>query len=154
GALGLTGCVANPQPGLSGPERTVAAVLYGKPLDLHVIAPAQATAVAPLVLYVSGDGGWFGAAVDMFHVIGDAGYYAVGFSARTFLRLDRPNGRVETPEQLAVEYQQILGTSREALHLPAETPVILSGWSRGAAFAVLVGTVAKGPMHLQGVMAI
>ena len=152
--LGVMGCVANPHPGLAGPPRTVSAMLYGKPLELHVSAPPQTTTTAPLVLYVSGDGGWFGAAVDMFHVIANAGYNAVGFSARTFLRLDRPNGRVASPEQLAVEYQEILGISREALNLPAETPVILSGWSRGAAFAVLVGSAPKVPMHLQGVVAI
>jgi hypothetical protein len=153
-ALGLTGCVVNPHPAVNGSERTVSARLYGKPLELHLSAPAQTTSGKPLVLYVSGDGGWFGAAVDMFRVIADAGYNAVGFSARTFLRLDRPNGRVASPEQLAVEYQEILGTSREVLHLPVETPVILSGWSRGAAFAVLVGTAPKVPMHLQGVVAI
>jgi hypothetical protein len=107
-----------------------------------------------LVLYVSGDGGWFGAAVDMFHVIADSGYFAVGFSAKTFLKLERPDGRLAGPEQLASEYDEILTTSRAALHLPAETPVILSGWSRGAAFAVLVGTSANGPRHLQGVVAI
>ena len=53
--------------------------------DLHLAVPAHPRAPDVLVLYASGDGGWFGAAVDMFRAVGDAGFYAVGLSSRTLL---------------------------------------------------------------------
>lgn len=153
-AISLAGCALNPHPVAAVHERTVSALLHGKTLELHLAAPGAAVAAQPLVLYVSGDGGWFGAAVDMFQVIARAGYNAVGFSARTFLRLERPGGRLSSPEQLASEYDAILTETRTALNLPPETPVVLSGWSRGAAFAILVGTARNAPSHLHGIVAI
>ena len=45
-----------------------------------------------LVLYASGDGGWFGAAVDMFTAIAANGFYAVGLSSRSLLHHKRSGG--------------------------------------------------------------
>ena len=69
----------------------------------------------------TGDGGWFGAAVDMFRQIGQAGYVAVGFSSRAFLKIERPRGALVSAAQLAVEYEQILMHARGALGLDATT---------------------------------
>ena len=60
------------------------------------------------MLYASGDGGWFGAAVDMFRAVGDAGFYAVGLSSRTLLHLKQPGGQPLTVAELAEDYQVIL----------------------------------------------
>jgi hypothetical protein len=153
--LTTTGCALNPRPvEPAGVERSASVILHGKALDLHLSAPLGGPTVDALVLYASGDGGWFGAAVDMFHRIGGAGYYTVGFSAKAFLKIDR---RPDTPmnaEQLAAEYVQILDTARRDLHLQPGTEVILTGWSRGAAFAVLAASAQGAPRGLRGVLAI
>lgn len=151
--VSLAGCALNPHRTSGVHEQKVSATLHGKALDLH-LAAADAAAPRPLVLYASGDGGWFGAAVDMFDAIARDGYNVVGFSARTFLRLERPGGRLSNPEQLASEYDAILTETRRALHLPSETPIVLSGWSRGAAFAILVATARNAPSHVRGVVSI
>lgn len=127
--------------------------LHGKPLDLHLSRPSVPAAADTVVLYASGDGGWFGAAVDMFHTIGQAGYYAVGFSSRAFLRIQRPRGALDA-RQLADEYEQILAEARRALHLDPSTRAILTGWSRGAAFAVIVGSEPIERHELRGIVAI
>lgn len=63
-------------------ELSSSVLLHGKPLELHLSVPQQPVADGVVVPYASGDGGWFGTAVDMFRLIGRAGCYAVGFSAR------------------------------------------------------------------------
>src|SRR4030095_5803547 len=102
-----------------------------------------------LVLYASGDGGWFGAAVDMFHVIGDAGFYAVGLSSRTLLP-QPPGGQPLAIADISEDYQAILVQASEVLHLPPQRRAILTGWSRGASLAVLVGGARHAPSNLAG----
>ncbi len=156
--LATTGCTTNPRPVapaiLPAVERSSAVILHGKSLDLHLSAPQGGPTANALVLYASGDGGWFGAAVDMFHRIGGAGYYTVGFSAKAFLKIDRQPDTPMNPEQLAAEYEQILDTARRELRLQSGTEVILTGWSRGAAFAVLAASAQGAPRGVRGVLAI
>jgi len=156
--LTTTGCTSNPRPVepaiLPAVERSAVAMLHGKALDLHLSAPQGGPTADALVLYASGDGGWFGAAVDMFHRIGGAGYYTVGFSAKAFLKIDRRPDTPMNPEQLAAEYAQILDTARRELRLQPGTNVVLTGWSRGAAFAVLAASAQGAPRGIRGVLAI
>ena len=107
--LVLTGCSANQQPRtpatVAGREFTSSVLLHGKPLELHVSAPRMPAAPDVVLVYASGDGGWFGAAVDMFRQIADAGYAVVGFSSRSFLKIERPRGALVSAAQLADEYR-------------------------------------------------
>jgi Bacterial virulence protein (VirJ) len=128
--------------------------LEGKPFDLHVASPSRPIAPDVLVLYASGDGGWFGSAVDMFQQIVGDGYYAVGFSSRTFLNVQRPAGEATTVDRLVDDYQRIIVQARLTLALPASTRTVLTGWSRGAAFAVLVASDVRARPDLLGVVAI
>ncbi len=152
-AGGCTSTLRAPETGLAGPSWVVRQPLHGHTLDLHLIRPSRTPAPAVLVLYASGDGGWFGTAVDMFKSIGAFGYPAVGFSSRTLLSL-APRSASMTVEQLAEDYRQILDTARTALDLPASTPALLTGWSRGAAFAVLVAGDRRQRDGIEGVIAI
>jgi hypothetical protein len=133
---------------------TTTVFLHGQPLELHLSSPVRPAAPGVLVLYASGDGGWFGTAVDMFRRVADAGYPAVGFSSRSFLRLQRPRGAPLDAGQLAVEYEQIVARARTALGLNGAARTVLSGWSRGAAFAVLVGSEPTVGDNVIGVVAI
>ena len=134
-------------------ETLTIATLHGKPLELHLAQPAHA-AGTPLVLYASGDGGWFGAAVDMWRQIARDGYVTMGFSARAFLKIERPRGSVMSPAQIAREYESLIEQTRRLVGISADTPVILTGWSRGAAFAVLVSSEPPLDKDVLGVVAI
>jgi type IV secretory pathway VirJ component len=137
-------------------ESTTSVSLHGKPLVLHLAAPAARGSAPPvaLVLYASGDGGWFGTAVQMFRSLAAAGQPAVGLSSRAFLKIERPGRARLSPEQLRLDYAVILDRARQALHLPPQTPAILTGWSRGAAFAVLAAADTHGAAAPAGVVAI
>ncbi len=161
--LTVTACSVLPHPRTSADaptrEFTTTVVLHGKSLDLHVSTPLASTLqAAPLpdvvVLYASGDGGWFGAAKEMFRDIADAGYPVVGFSSRAFLRIERPRGALVSAAQLAAEYALIVAQARVALGLGDSTRVVLAGWSRGAAFSVLAGSEPPMRRDVQGVIAI
>jgi hypothetical protein len=61
--------------------------MHGSSLELHLAHPGEVHPPNLLVLYASGDGGWFGAAVKMFEDLTQLGYPAVGFSARSYKKL-------------------------------------------------------------------
>ena len=158
-ALLPTACSLLPRPQTAetpeGRAFTTSVSLHGKPLELHVSKPRTPVAPGMAVLYASGDGGWFGAAVDMFQQIADAGYPVVGFSSRAFLKIERPRGApLVSATQLAAEYNDITAQARIALGLDDSSRVVLTGWSRGAAFSVLVASEPKEQEHLLGVVAI
>lgn len=152
----MTAC-AMIAPALQGPPagvatRTTTMSLHGSPFDLHFAQPLAAPP-RTLVVYASGDGGWYGTAIEMFRTIAAAGYPVVGFSSRAFLRLERPSHAALNPRQLAADYDAIVSRTRAAFSLAPDAPVILTGWSRGAGFAALAGTEAGLP-HVRGIVAI
>ena len=128
-------------------------MLHGTALELHLAVPS-ALASETVVVYATGDGGWFGAAVDMFQAIAGRGYRTAGFSSRAFLRIERPPHAALNARQLAADYATILTRARLALGVPAEAPVILAGWSRGAALAAIAGSEPDLRPHPRGVVAI
>ncbi len=142
------------QPAAAISESRTIATLHGRSLELHLARPTATAGHGPIVIYASGDGGWFGTAVDMWRQIARDGYVAVGFSSRAFLKIERPRGSVMDPAQIAREYASLFEQARRVLGLSADTPVILTGWSRGASFAVLVGSEPLLQREVQGVVAI
>jgi hypothetical protein len=156
--LGLTGCAhgSTPRAAPARPARewSTTVPLHGKPLEIHLAAPGSPAIDQVVVLYASGDGGWLGAAVDMFHQIAKAGYYTIGFSSRAFLKIERSGATLTTTAQLAAEYAQILSRGRTNLGLDPAGRAILTGWSRGAAFAVLAASEPAARRGILGVVAI
>ena len=128
--------------------------LHGSALELHIATPVSNSPPASFVLYASGDGGWFGAAVDMFRTIAARGHPTVGFSSRAFLKLERPAHAALNARQLAADYAAILSEGRRALRLPPGTAAILTGWSRGAALATIAASETTLIGQTRGVVAI
>ena len=149
------GCA--PRPVLPDGERihefTSEALLHGSALRLH-LAAASATAARPLVVYGSGDGGWFGAAVGMFDLIAAEGYPAAGFSTRALLKIEQGRHTSLSGEQVAESYHAILDAARRDLGLPAGTPTVLTGWSRGASLAVVAASGPDVDPAVTGIVAI
>jgi hypothetical protein len=129
-------------------------ILHGLPLDLH-LSDLGAHPLRPvLVLYASGDGGWYGEAVGMFEEISAFGYPTVGFSSRSYMKILSRSQEPVTLEELIKDYQLIIEEAKKSLNLPRDTKTVLSGWSRGAAFSVLVGADKSSEQGLLGVLAI
>jgi Bacterial virulence protein (VirJ) len=158
-AIGATaGCAVvsttlHPAPPRDFRRFSTVVMLHGTSMTLHLALPSTPVSET-VVVYATGDGGWFGAAVDMFQFIAAQGYRTAGFSSRAFLRIARPPHATLDPRQLAADYAAILADARLALGVPPETRVILAGWSRGAAFAAIAGSEPFLLPQTRGVVAI
>ena len=108
GLLGVTlasGCATTlsngASRGLPVRERSTDVVLDGETLTLHLALPVTAPdSSAPMVIFGSGDGGWFGTAVGMFRAIAGTGRRTAGFSMRTFMDIEHRRGRPLTAARL------------------------------------------------------
>jgi hypothetical protein len=129
--------------------------LEGEPLTLHLALPmTTASASTPLVLYGSGDGGWFGTAVGMFRAIARGGRPTAGFSTRAFMKIEHRRDHPLNVTRLVDAYQHVIGDARRQLGLAADAPVVLAGWSRGAALGVLVASSDESAPGVAGVVAV
>ena len=129
--------------------------LHDEALTLHLASPrTPLSASTPLVLYASGDGGWFGAAVGMFQTIAGRGLPIVGFSTKAFMRIERRSSAPLNVAHVVEGYQRILDATRAQLRLPPDAPVVLTGWSRGAALAVLVASSREVDPRVIGLVAV
>lgn len=127
--------------------------LHGHDLDVRLSMPGDPRADRRMMLlYATGDAGWFGKDLAIFTQVARWGYPAAGFSAREYVHhLGADQIR---PIDVADDFRAIIGAAEGAFHLPADTRVVLVGKSRGAGLAI----AAAGPPELRplldGVLAV
>jgi fermentation-respiration switch protein FrsA (DUF1100 family) len=126
--------------------------LHDHSLTIHLSAGRQHT--SPLILYATGDAGWWGKDKDIFKRISPWGYPAAGFSAREYVHHLGSSTDVVLRGELAADYAAIIGAAETALDLPAATRVVFIGKSRGAGLAVAAAGHPRIRETLQGVLAI
>jgi hypothetical protein len=156
---GSGGCGAALSAKPAGPtaprEFSTQIAVHDEALTLHLSSPRTPAADrVPLVLYASGDGGWFGAAVGMFHTIAGTGLPVVGFSTKAFMRIERRWSRPLRVAHIAEGYQEIIDAARVQLRVPRDCPVVLTGWSRGASLGLLVASSREVDPGVIGLVAI
>jgi hypothetical protein len=136
-------------------EFSAQVAVHDEALTLHLSSPqTPLSASTPLVLYASGDGGWFGAAVGMFRTIGSSGLPTVGFSTKELLRIEHRWSKPLSVAHVAEGYQCIIDGARAQLRLPPDAPVVLTGWSRGASLGVLVASSREVDPRVIGMVAV
>jgi hypothetical protein len=130
--------------------------LYDHPLLLRLSKPAQAQAGDVLIVYATGDGGWEGLAGDIYDWLSGWNYPVVGFSSREYLRdlAYVSDSATTTPRRLVSDYRSIIGFAESRMELPASTPVILVGLSRGAGLSVVAAGQGELNAQLAGLLAI
>ena len=126
--------------------------LHGHGLRLHLSRPRTPGLARTMLIYATGDGGWWGKDRDIFRHLVTWGYPAVGFSAREYVH-HLGHDTLE-PAQVAADYRAIVAAAIAALHLPLETRAVLVGKSRGAGLAVAAAGVPALNAELAGVMAV
>jgi len=126
--------------------------LHDHDLSLHLSAGEGPR--SPLLIYGTGDAGWWGHDTDLFLQLAAWGFPAAGFSAREYVGHLEGGADVESPDVLAADLEAMAAAALRELALPPQTPIILVGKSRGAGLAVAAGTVPRLRPRLKGILAI
>lgn len=112
------------------------------------------SAAQPLILFVTGDGGWHGKDLDAFDHLIEWGYPVVGVSAPDYLD-HLGGGALQLPApRLARDLAEVVDTGRAQLGLSATTPVLLLGVSRGADLVVIAAAQQAMRASVKGVLAV
>jgi fermentation-respiration switch protein FrsA (DUF1100 family) len=143
-AVGLSGC-ATLMPGATS-SRLVTSV----PLHEHALTLPLASAI--LLVYATGDGGWWGRDRELFDHLKEWGYPAVGFSAREYVH--HLGKQALRPQEVASDYDAIIRAAELSLGLAASTRAVLIGKSRGAGLTVAAAGPALLKPHLAGILAV
>jgi type IV secretory pathway VirJ component len=99
------------------------------------------------VLFLPGDGGWRGAAVRMAQTIASWGYDVYGFDTKKYLE-ETSTVAVRSTDTLAADMRSLA----EQINAVAKKPVLIVGWSQGAAMAVAAGAGLKNGSPIRGVL--
>jgi hypothetical protein len=153
-AIVATSCVA-PIRVPSGPRPLQSEVnvrLHEHELTVHLSAGGRVD--SPLVVYATGDEGWWGKDKELFNIIAGWGYLMAAFSARDYVGHLGPGSDVEQPSQVADDYLAMITEARRALNLVSSVKVILVGKSRGAGIEVAAAVAPLLQSSLQGIVAI
>jgi hypothetical protein len=126
------------------PERDIHATYVRPDRDLH---PGY------LVLFITGDDGWFGTSRAVFTHLADEGYTLAGFSAREALRGVADSQRVSTADA-AQGLKELYAQAKRHLGLPGSTPIVMVGFSRGASAVAFTAVHPKLRDGVKGAVAI
>lgn len=122
-------------------------------LPLHFAKEERSSAGRPMVLFATGDGGWRGIDREIVDTIARLGYPIAGFSSKDYLAHLKHMPEMPTPAEVGADYSSLIDNARQAMGIPATTSVVLSGFSRGAALAVIAAGDSRLGPSLVGVLA-
>jgi dienelactone hydrolase len=101
------------------------------------------------VLFLPGDGGWRGFAIDMAKAMAEAGYHVYGWDIKKYLVGFTDTGGLRESD-IADDTHQIAGWISQG----SGEKVVLAGWSQGAAMAVLAAASPAHKSEYAGVIAL
>ena len=153
-ALSLAGCA--PEPSLATRPTTWNRVVKVEQrwLELHLSRPPGDTAGRPLLIFVTGDGGWHRKDLDAYKHLIQWGYPVAGFSAPDYLDHLADGAASLRPARLAEDFKVIIDAARADFGLPAARRVILTGVSRGADLVVVAAAQPALRSTVSGVLAV
>ena len=100
------------------------------------------------VLFLPGDGGWRGAAITMASAVASWGYETYGFDTRKYLETFSQNGLTLSRTQMGDDLRSLVGELPGGAH----RPVIIVGWSQGAAMAVAAASGYPAHGRIKGII--
>ncbi|MCC7175572.1 MAG: alpha/beta fold hydrolase [Bryobacterales bacterium] len=135
-------------PGQAGRPGKNTVMLRGQPQDVYYY-PAQDRR-AGAVLFLPGDGGWRGFAVDIAAAAAARGYDVYGWDTRTYLS-GFTSGKVTLTEAQVVADMRAMAV---AVRPGGEERIIISGWSEGAGLALLGASAPQNQSVFRGLLAV
>jgi predicted esterase len=104
------------------------------PRRIPLIYARPATVKHPdyLVVFATGDGGWRSVSLDVFDHLAALGYMCAGVNSPDAVKPVKRAGEKMSTAQAAERVQASFAEAKKAFGVPASTPVIVVGFSRGA----------------------
>jgi dienelactone hydrolase len=102
--------------------------------DIHAtyVRPVLAKHPGYLVVFATGDAGWFGTSGALFEHLASAGYTIAGFSAPEIVRPIARSAERVSSARAAQGLKELFAAAKRDLGLPDSTPIVIVGFSRGA----------------------
>ena len=128
--------------------------LADRELNLTYVTPVKPRSPVFLVLFATGDAGWFGVSGSIVKHLAEQGCYVTAYDSRELLSETKRSGKKESIADAAAAVESIITRSRRDLGLPETTPVIVTGFSRGANMVVFTVAAKRLQSELAGAIAI
>ncbi len=122
-------------------------------LDVTFVKPFKPRTPMLLVLFATGDAGWMGASGEVFEHMAGEGYYLAAYDSRQLVKSVKSSGKHATIPDAAAAVDALIVQSRKLLGIPESTPVIATGFSRGANFVVFTAGTQSLQHHVGGAVA-
>ena len=153
--FGLAGCAGplHSKPG-TYEARTVPVKLRGREIDVTYVTPQVPRTREVLILFASGDAGYFGVSGAMIEHLAEEHYFLVTYDARQLVARERKSKSRSKLAEFEALCDTMLVDARRSLALPDSVPVIVTGYSRGANLVVLTAGMHTLRAHLKGALAI
>lgn len=102
--------------------------------EIHAtyVRPVQPRHPGYLVVFATGDDGWFGTSAALFEHLAQEGYTVAGFSAPEALKPIARSGERVSTAQAARGLKELYAQAKRDLGLPDSMPIVIVGFSRGA----------------------
>jgi hypothetical protein len=124
-------------------------------LKLTLVKPVKVRQPEVMILLASGDAGWMGAAGGVFEHLAESGHPIAAFDSRAIVKaVKKRSGKLVDIPTAAAGVDSILVQARKLLGLADTTPVIVSGYSRGANLVVFTAGVPALQHHVTGALAV
>jgi predicted alpha/beta hydrolase family esterase len=123
-------------------------------LDMTLVKPVSPRNPVSLILFATGDAGWMGASGDLFEHMAERGYYLAAFNSKDVVKEVKSSSKLATISGAAEGVDSILVQAKKSLGFPETTPVIVTGFSRGATLVVFTAGVKSLQRHVEGAVAI
>jgi hypothetical protein len=134
--------------------RTVPQKIGGRDLQVTYVTPSDPRTRKFLILFASGDAGYFGVSGAIIEHLAEQGYLMVTYDARQLVARERESKTRSKIQEYAALYDAMLVDARRSLGMPDSVPVIMVGYSRGANVVVLTAGIDSLRHHLAGAVAI
>ena len=130
----LTGCAGAHLASKPGVYSVEVQRIQAAAREIHAtyIRPVQPRHPGYLLVFATGDAGWFGTSDALIEHLAQEGYTIAGFSAPEALRPIARSDELVSTTQAAQGLKELYAQAKRDLGLPASTPIVIVGFSRGA----------------------
>ena len=122
--------------------------------DATCVKPETPQKQKPLIVFFTGDAGWLGTSGEVFEHLAEQGYFVLGLNSREAVKPVRESGKRVSPSTMADSLADVFAHARTILGLPAATPLIVVGFSRGASAVAFTAVHRRLHEGLVGAIAI